>query len=194
MIKMIKYFYKLLDSILFNRWFLIALLAINIAGSIYGYYWYKSQLMATPARWWLFVTDSPLSTTLFAMAILLTLWGKHNTFMHLLAYVLVIKYGLWAVGLITHSWIFGGYTWWGDVMLWFSHLGMAAQGWLYWQHHRHTLGQSLAVTLWLAWGDYVDYALGFHPYLFFKNQFGFAMFLAVFLSIVLLYKTWKEAI
>ncbi|MDK2820448.1 MAG: hypothetical protein PWP31_413 [Clostridia bacterium] len=52
---------------------------INIIGTIYGYYWYKEQLINTPLIWCFFTPDSPLSTTLFALALIFTLKSGEST-------------------------------------------------------------------------------------------------------------------
>lgn len=41
---------------------LILVLAINFLGTVYGYYWYLPQLLETPARFLIFVPDSPTAT------------------------------------------------------------------------------------------------------------------------------------
>lgn len=48
--------------ILSNRSFIGLLLAINLFGTVYGYYWYRYQLAETPAKFLLFVPDSPTAS------------------------------------------------------------------------------------------------------------------------------------
>lgn len=54
--------------ILSNRSFIGLLLAINLFGTVYGYYWYRYQLAETPAKFLLFVPDSP-TASLFCASI-----------------------------------------------------------------------------------------------------------------------------
>ncbi|HBT48255.1 MAG TPA: DUF1405 domain-containing protein [Peptococcaceae bacterium] len=163
-------------------WFLKTLLVVNLLGSLYGYYWYREQLAATPWIWWIFTPDSPLSTSLFTLALTLALKGKGSPFLRLLAAAGVIKYGLWAAVVITDYWLKGGPAELLEAMLCLSHLGMALEGLIFIRHwpfgRRHVLG----VGGWLVLNDYVDYALGWHPYLFRPDQEGLAAVTAVALS------------
>jgi uncharacterized membrane protein YpjA len=70
---------------LWDKRFLSVLLLINILGSFYGYYWYRGQLAATNVLLWPFVPDSPLSTTLFSLVLVLYLLGKKSSLLSLLA-------------------------------------------------------------------------------------------------------------
>jgi len=151
--------------------FLKILIIINILGSIYGYYWYRGQLAATPVKHWLFVPDSPLSTTLFALAIIFLLYQKRKVLLlSFLAFITVIKYGFWAVFVNTHYWLLAGQIHWVEVMLWLSHLGMAVQGIIYLIIFPPALWEWGVVSIWLVINDYVDYAWGLHPYLYLAEQ------------------------
>lgn len=111
--------------------FLTGLFLINIIGSLYGYYWYWDQLSSTNKLLLPFVPDSPLSTTLFAIVLLLKIKKKHVAFLPLLASAFLIKYGLWAVAVNLHLIFIGeGFTW-INLMLASSHFGMAIQGVIY---------------------------------------------------------------
>ncbi len=76
---------------------LLVILWINIIGSLYGYYYYQSQLSATPVYLWLFVPDCPLYTTLFAAVILLALLGYRNTLFNLIVSIGLMKYAAWTL-------------------------------------------------------------------------------------------------
>ncbi|MDN5344669.1 MAG: hypothetical protein PWQ18_780 [Clostridia bacterium] len=167
-------------------WFLLTLIIINLLGSVYGYYWYREQLASTPLIWWPFTPDSPLATTLFALALLLALSRRGNNFLQLLAAMAVIKYGLWAMVVISDYWLAGARVTAVEAGLWLSHLGMAAEGYLFLRHWRATPWQLALVALWLAINDYVDYGLGWHPYLFMPGQENLAQIAAVGLSLALI--------
>ena len=83
--------------ILSNRSFLGLLLIINIVGTAYGYYWYKTQLAETPTRFLLFVPDSPTASLFFVFVLIAFLWKKNWRLMEALALVTLFKYGIWAV-------------------------------------------------------------------------------------------------
>jgi len=176
--------------------FLGALLIINIFGSAYGYYWYSGQLAATSVKLWLFVPDSPLSTTMFSVVLILALLRCNNIFFYILACTGCIKYGLWAVIIISDYWIGGGPVDYMVAMLWVSHMGMAVQGAVYLRTIISPLkkyfsapalsGVAVAgVAIWMFLNDFLDYSLGIYPYLYLQRQEGLAAFSAVFLSAIL---------
>ncbi|MDN5347519.1 MAG: hypothetical protein PWP65_1083 [Clostridia bacterium] len=164
---------------------LASLVIINLLGSVYGYYWYHQQLAATPAYWWPFIPDSPLSTTLFGLALLLTLSGRHSRWLALLAAAAVVKYGFWAMVLISHYWLRGAPVGIIEFLLWLSHLGMAAEGLLYLRHWPANFRQAAGLFFWMALNDFLDYRLDLHPYLFRNDQFGLALAAAAILTAAL---------
>lgn len=175
----------------FKGWFLIALIAINILGSIYGYYWYGGQLSATPLKLWIFTFDSPFSTTLFAAALLGIYFSREIQFLQLIAYTSVIKYGIWASVVILHFWFTSGGPTFITTILLISHLGMALEGLVF---IRHLYVYSLYVVIiggWFLLNDYMDYVVGVHPYLYHLGQFGIAGITAVVLSLLLVIYLWK---
>ncbi|MCL5057404.1 MAG: DUF1405 domain-containing protein [Actinobacteria bacterium] len=166
-------------SFLSNPWqprYILLILAINIPGSVYGYYWYAEQLASTPKRLLLFVPDSPLATTLLSFVLILALLGHRNLFFSLLALAACIKYGLWAAVVISDFWLGGGAVGWETVLLWFSHLGMAAQGVIYMRAGpfvfpaRGMARAAAVVSAWMLLNDFMDYHLGIHPYLYYYGQ------------------------
>ncbi|SFR03401.1 DUF1405 domain-containing protein [Desulfoscipio geothermicus] len=156
----------------------------NILGSVYGFYWYRAQLAETPRYLWALVPDSPLSTTLFALALLLVLAGNRPGLITAVACATTIKYGLWAVGMITHYWALGGPVNFTEVMLWLSHWGMALEGFIFLRTVPVPGRALLGASLWMIFNDYMDYFRGLHPYLFSPLQENFALWLAAGLTIV----------
>jgi uncharacterized membrane protein YpjA len=156
--------------------YLLLLLAVNVPGSVYGYYWYAGQLGSTPMGLWPLVPDSPLSTTLFSFVLMLALLGYRNFFLALLAFATCIKYGLWAAVVIVDFWLRGGAPGWETVMLNISHLGMAVQGVVFLRagffnfSHRGVVRAAIGVSAWLLFNDFMDYFLGLHPYLYYSGQ------------------------
>lgn len=174
----------------FRRWFLKVLIVINILGSVYGYYWYSGQLEVTPVYLWLFTFDSPFSTTLFALALTGILLGYNNRLLQLVAYTGVIKFGIWAAVVILDFWVAGGTPTIIVSLLFLSHLGMALEGWVYIRHLYVPPGYLILLALWFGVGDFLDYFVGIHPYLYYPGQFTVAAVTAVLLSIVLLLYVW----
>lgn len=165
--------------------FMAVLVIINLLGSIYGYYWYRNQLPETPLYFWPLVPDSPLSTTLFALALAFALLGWRLYGLQTVAQTVCIKYGIWAVALISHYWILGGEVRWTEVMLWLSHVGMAAQGMWFLRKQTVTLKAAVLAIAWITLNDVADYLLNLHPYFFATNQFNFAAIIAVVLTLTL---------
>ncbi|MBC7325036.1 MAG: DUF1405 domain-containing protein [Moorella sp. (in: Bacteria)] len=170
----------------YQGWFLLTLALINYLGSVYGYHWYREQLASTPLVWWPFTPDSPLATTLFALALTLAFYRRESPLLRLVAALATIKYGLWAVVLITDYWLATGQATAVEAGLWLSHLGMLAEGYLFLRHWPVSRCQLILLVLWLGLNDFVDYGLGMHPYLFTAGQESLALATAVSLSLALI--------
>jgi len=69
--------------------------AINLAGTAFGFWYYRAQFAATPAEMWLFVPDSPMATLFIAGAFALWAVGRANDTLTALAFFGNIKLGLW---------------------------------------------------------------------------------------------------
>ncbi len=165
--------------------FMAPLLVINVLGSAYGYFWYREQLTETSFYLWPFVPDSPLSTTLFAAALLLHLTGANKTMFQVLACTVSIKYGIWAVIMITNYWSSGGPVAPTETMLWLSHLGMAAEGAIFLRTYRFKINVVIITGAWMLVNDLMDYGAGLHPYLFMAGQDTLAMAAALALTVLL---------
>lgn len=173
----------------------VPLLLVNTGGSAYGYYWYSNQLAETAVKWWFFVPDSPLATTMLAAVLALSLLGYRNAFISLVAFTANIKYGLWAVIVISDFWAGGGPIRYTEAMLWVSHLGMAAQGFIFLKSYlfrryagpgRRVTGPALAATaVWMLLNDFLDYYLGIYPYLYHPGQLLLGAVSAVALSLTI---------
>lgn len=161
-----------------RRWWRL-LFGINLLGSLYGFWWYRHQLVSTPARYWLVVPDSPGSTLLFAAFLLVLLSGAipspgpDRRPVHLagvwgllgaLAFASNMKYGLWTAIVLPQHAIWSGMWTFEHIHLSLSHAGMWVQGLLYARLYRPGVGMALAAWLWLYFQDFVDYwALQTHP-------------------------------
>ncbi|WP_218276334.1 DUF1405 domain-containing protein, partial [Pseudomonas sp. FW305-BF6] len=78
---------------------LIALFIVNVLGTIYGYVWYQYQLIETPAWLRIVVPDSPTASLFFCFVLLLWFFKKQSGLIEALAYVSLVKYGIWAVAM-----------------------------------------------------------------------------------------------
>ena len=60
--------------------FFMAFINVNIVGTIYGYVWYRWQLVETPAIFLPFVPDSPTASLFFVFVLVAFLIGKNWPF------------------------------------------------------------------------------------------------------------------
>ncbi|MFB6173265.1 MAG: DUF1405 domain-containing protein [Halobacteriales archaeon] len=137
------------------------IVAVNVAGTAFGFWYYRFQFAATPAVMWPFVPDSPVATLLIAGS--LAAWrldaGPWSEALHALAFFGCLKLGFWTpfVQLALNG--PAGIAAW---LYWFlitSHLAMVAEAFLI---HRYAAFPRWAVGVALAWhgtNDVVDYFL-----------------------------------
>ncbi|WP_123040778.1 DUF1405 domain-containing protein [Cohnella candidum] len=155
------------------------MMLIYIPGTVYGYYWYKEQLISTwnehPHWQIVFVPDSPTASLWFALAVLfLWLWPRRprnpwirgiRGVIEALGVVTSVKYGIWATAIILAGYSQGsaldGAAW----MLMIGHSAMAVCALLYARFFRFGLWSLLAAALWTFLNDTVDYTFDVFPYL-----------------------------
>jgi len=177
-------------GLFFDRRFLLALVAVNAAGTVWGVIWYWDQLLATP--WYLlpFVPDSPGHAALFGLFIWwlaagradrLRLWQRPIAWAGALG---GIKYGLWTTVILSQYFLSqGARPGIEDWMLYLSHGGMAVQGLVYMRRlPRAGLAAALTV-LWLAANDFSDYIFLTHPRLPLPGQFAAAAWTNITLTV-----------
>ncbi|WP_152654602.1 DUF1405 domain-containing protein [Oceanobacillus sp. CFH 90083] len=181
----------MLSYILLDKKFLILLFIINFLGTIYGYYWYGSQLASTPAIFIPFVPDSPTASLFFTIFLLFFIFGKNIPYIEALAIVSLFKYGMWAVVMnlltmaVTGSLNAAGY------MLIASHLGMAIQGLLYAPFYKIKLRHLTVAGIVVLHNEIIDYVFGQMPIYStlttYMNEIGYFTFWLSVLSILLAY-------
>ncbi|MBJ7571237.1 DUF1405 domain-containing protein [Bacillus halotolerans] len=154
---------KWFHYVLGQRTMLILVLAINFLGTVYGYYWYLPQLLETPARFLIFVPDSPTATFFFLFVLLAFLMKRNAPLFEALALVTLVKYGLWAVGMNLLVLAVTGDLPWEGYMLIASHFAMAVQGVLYSPYFRFSLWHLVIAAVWTLHNDVIDYLFGMMP-------------------------------
>ncbi|MEB1807421.1 MAG: DUF1405 domain-containing protein [Bacillaceae bacterium] len=159
------YIKKRLLDILVEKKILWFLFLINFLGTIYGYIWYKEQLLATNSWLWPFVPDSPTASLFFTIVLLGFLLNKKFKLLEAFAAVTLFKYGIWATVMIIWTGVLGGELNWQHYMLIFSHLGMAVQALLYAPFFSFNWKHLLIVGIWTITNDVLDYTLGIFPWL-----------------------------
>lgn len=145
------------------RPFLILLLLVNIAGTIYGYYWYEWQLAETPTIFLVFVPDSPNACLFFVFVLIAFLLKKHWPLMEALAIVSLFKYGIWAVVMNLLVYFVQGKLDFAGYMLMVSHFAMAVQGLLYAPFYRIKWQHLTIAAIWVLHDVMIDYVFGMMP-------------------------------
>ncbi|WP_254769274.1 DUF1405 domain-containing protein [Salinilacihabitans rarus] len=69
--------------------------AVNLAGTAFGFWYYSSQFATTPAIMWPWVPDSPFATLLIALAIASWKLGRERPWLTALAFFGNVILGLW---------------------------------------------------------------------------------------------------
>lgn len=142
---------------LYQRSWLMMLLICNILGMIYGYTWYGEQLSHTPWQFKIFVPDSPTAILFLVISISLILIRNQNSIIDALAFVTLLKYGIWAVIMNILFIIEQGDITVNGLVLMLSHSIMAVQAiYFYPRFKRSMIGISVAMT-WVFLNDYIDY-------------------------------------
>ncbi|PLR77153.1 DUF1405 domain-containing protein [Bacillus sp. V3-13] len=154
---------KMIYPVLASRAFLSMLLIINIAGTIYGYVWYRWQLADTPPIFLPFVPDSPTASLFFVFVLIAFLLKKNWGLLEALAIVTLFKYGIWAVVMNLLVYVVNGEIDFVSLMLIFSHLGMAVQGLLYAPFYRIKLWHFAVTAVWVLHNEIIDYVFLMMP-------------------------------
>lgn len=181
-----------------RRWWW-ALIVINFFGSLYGFWWYRAQLLATPAKYWLIVPDSPGSTFLLFLWMVLLLagvdWRKPGMqWLGAVAFVSNMKYGLWTATVLPQAGIKFGWEF-DFVHLSLSHAGMWLQAMIFARFYKPALAPAVGALLFMWFQDFVDYfLLNTHPTLPYESEFAYARGMAILLSTVWgLFLVWQAA-
>lgn len=157
---MFKLLRKIIDTINGDRRLLAAIILINIAGSLFGLYYYWDQLMMTPWYLWLAVPDCPLYTFFMIFALLLVLLKKPSNTLNAITAVGLSMYGIWTciVLLYFREIYFDPADALMSAGLWTSHFGMALEGFLLLPYLARIRPIAWTVTaLWFLALDSVDY-------------------------------------
>lgn len=149
---------------LYNRPFLIFLLICNVLGTIYGYDWYSGQLYITPTYFLPFVPDSPTASLFLSIAIGLLLLNRSSSIIQALAFVTLVKYGVWAVIMNIIMFIIDGDITINGLMLLLSHGIMALQAFYFYPRFNITTIGFIVSFIWVLVNDYIDYVKMQFPY------------------------------
>lgn len=133
------------------------IVAINLAGTAFGFYYYTGQFQASPVAAWPLIPDSPMATLFIALSLAAYKLDLDWEWLHALAFYGCLKLGFWTpfVQLFVNG---QGDLFWG--MYWFlvlSHLAMVVEAFVI---HRYADFPVRAVAIAAGWyllNDLVDY-------------------------------------
>lgn len=181
----------MIPYVLKSKSFLIFLLVVNILGTIYGYIWYGSQLAITPAKFLVFVPDSPTASLFFVIVLIYFLFDRNAPYIEALAVVTLFKYGIWAVVMNLLTMVVQGGLGWQGYMLIASHGAMAVQGLLYAPFYKVKLRHLVFAGIWTIHNDIIDYVFEMMPIYRslseYMPQIGYFTFWLSILSLVVAY-------
>ncbi|WP_254538791.1 DUF1405 domain-containing protein [Halomarina litorea] len=145
---------RLEDLALRYAWLIVS---INLAGTAFGFWYYRSQLAQTPLVMWPFVPDSPIATLFVALSLAAWKLGYDVEWLHMLAFFGNIKLGLWTpfVQFVLNG--PGGIEPWLYWFLIVSHLAMSLQSFLIYRYAEFSVGAVAVATVWYGFNDLVDY-------------------------------------
>lgn len=182
--------------VLSHKSFLWLLLFINLSGTVYGYDWYKWQLVITEPKYWLFVPDSPTASLFFTLAIIGWLINRNFKLIEALALITLVKYGLWAVVMNFLTLIETGSIGWVGWMLIVSHFAMAVQAILYIPFYKFGFGHITLAAIWTLHNDVIDYVFGQMPIysnlMKYADQIGYFTFWLSIACIAIAYFVWHK--
>jgi len=158
-----------LKDTLIERPILFLLVIANLAGTLFGVYYYVPQLLASEVFFWPLIPDSPTATFLFILSLLLVAKNNFNkkkglkNIIYGLAFVGNIKYGIWTVFVLIEFMpqflSINGPLMYSFLLL--SHLGMFLQAFLILPYIDYSDNVLIAPILYL-FNDLMDYSFQIH--------------------------------
>lgn len=155
-------------AVLERREIVLAVIAVNLAGTVFGFYYYLDQLSAARPWFWIFVADSPVATLLMASSLITRLKDYSSAVLDGLAFLGNFKYGLWT-SFILVFYFETFYTTNSTAMYAFllsSHLLMAAQAFLVVDYAEIPVAGLAAAGSWFLLNDFLDYFLDMHTWIY----------------------------
>lgn len=149
--------------VLFHKSFMWLLFIVNLFGTLFGYYWYQSQLEVTSPIFLIFVPDSPTASLFFTIALFGWLLKLNFKLIEALALITLVKYGLWAVVMNIWTQVETGPIGFEGWMLVVSHFAMALQAVLYIPFYKFKWVHVLLAAIWTLHNDVIDYVFGQMP-------------------------------
>ncbi|MFB6172355.1 MAG: DUF1405 domain-containing protein [Haloarculaceae archaeon] len=132
--------------------------AINLAGTAFGFYYYGFQFTVEPVVMWPFVPDSPVATLFIALSIAAWKLGHEQEWLNALAFFGCLKLGVWTPFVLLVFFDHWSYLHPAmyNFLLW-SHLAMAVEGFVLYRYADFPVGAVFVAVLWYGANDVVDY-------------------------------------
>jgi uncharacterized membrane protein YpjA len=150
------------DTLIASPLLAYGLVVLNIAGFVIGtLFWYGDFIHASNPPLWAypFIPDSPLSTLLFGVALILLHRRRPNDLLNRFAIAYNIKFGVWTMLFWSLYWTRTGDVNPVSVLMFATHFGMAAEGVLLFQYlDGKGTRNTFIVFAWFVLHDIVDYA------------------------------------
>lgn len=184
MLRLIDWVYRIITGNALIFW---ACMAANAVGVVWGgWVWYGPQLASSPWWAWFFIPDCPAAALYASIALIGMRYGRSLPWFNAFAAFACIKYGLWTLAFWTRHWAEVGAFAPLEVMLFVSHMGLAAEGVLIaTRMGAVSFPARMGVISIFALSIFVDYSLGFHPPLTYAVPMSFALWTAVALTTAL---------
>ncbi|MWV40770.1 DUF1405 domain-containing protein [Natrialba sp. INN-245] len=132
--------------------------AINLAGTVFGFWYYAGQFAETPALMWPWVPDSPMATLLIALAIAAWKLGYDLPWLTALAFFGNVILGLWTpYTLLAFADSYGYLHPLMYQFLFWSHLGMVVQALVLHRITDFSVGGVAVAVIWYTSNLIVDY-------------------------------------
>ncbi|MEM4780224.1 MAG: DUF1405 domain-containing protein [Halalkalicoccus sp.] len=135
------------------------IVAINLAGTAFGFWYYRFQFAGTPVVMWPWVPDSPLATLFFATSLALWKLDRQSELIDMLAFFGNVKLGLWTpfVLVVFNDAFLAQTSLPMYAFLLTSHLGMVAQAFLIQRYSDFSIPAIAGALVWYSFDLTVDY-------------------------------------
>ncbi|MFB6097104.1 MAG: DUF1405 domain-containing protein [Haloferacaceae archaeon] len=137
----------------------VVVAAINLAGTAFGFWYYRGQFGFEPLAMWPLVPDSPLATLFVALALLAWWRGRPSEHLNALAFFGNLKLGLWTpfVLLYFHEGFVAANPLPLYLFLVCSHLAMVVQAFVLHRISGFPVRAVAVAVVWYGLNDLVDY-------------------------------------
>lgn len=135
------------------------IVAVNLAGTAFGFWYYRFQFALEPVAAWPVVPDSPVATLFIALSIASWKLGKSREWLNMLAFFGCLQLGFWTpfTLLAFHDSFLASTPLWLYLFLFFSHLAMAIEGFVIHRYSDFPVWAVAVALLWYGFNDVVDY-------------------------------------